>query len=147
MTTARPTADDLGRVPLFAALPGAARQALADRFQVESFDAGHRLVTEGRPGYSFYVVAEGELAVQHDGEPVRTLGPGDHVGEIAILGPGRRTATVVTTGPVVVWSMVGTDFRLLQDERPDVAAALEDAMARRLAGDSAGGPPGAVADG
>ena len=59
-------------------------------------------------------------------------------GEIAILGEGRRTATVTATEPVVVWTMFGTLFRDLQATRPDVAAALEAAMAERLAHDADG---------
>ena len=44
-----PTADDLARVPL-----------LADRFEVEEFDSGRQLVTEGRAGYSFYLLDRGD---------------------------------------------------------------------------------------
>jgi hypothetical protein len=42
-----PTADDLARVPLLAHLTDDIRQVLADRFEVEEFDAGRQLVTEG----------------------------------------------------------------------------------------------------
>ena len=115
----------------------ATRAVLARRFQVEEFETGRRLVTEGRPGYTFYAIAQGHVAVEHDGRTVRELGPGDHVGEIAIIGQGRRTATVVATEPVVAWTLFGTEFRVLQAERPDVASALEDAMAKQLAADSA----------
>jgi CRP-like cAMP-binding protein len=137
MDNAHPTGADLATVPLLSGLPAEAREVLARRFQVEEFDTGRRLVTEGRPGYTFSVIASGEVAVQHEDTDVRHLGPGDHIGEIAILGQGRRTATVVALEPVVAWTLFGTEFRALQTERPDVAAALEDAMARRLAADAA----------
>ena len=137
MDDVHPTGDDLRKAPLFADLAPDALEVLARRFHVEDFDPGTKLVTEGRPGYSFYVIAEGHVSVEHDGSPVRQLGPGDHVGEIAILGKGRRTATVVATEPVVAWTLFGTDFRVLQAERPDVADSLEQAMARRLAADEA----------
>jgi CRP-like cAMP-binding protein len=130
-----PTADDLARVPLLAHLTDDARQVLADRFEVEEFDAGRQLVTEGRAGYSFYLLDRGKVSVTHEGREVRTLSAGDFFGEIAILGEGRRTATVTATEAGVVWSLFGTSFRSLQAERPDVAEALQSAMSERLAAD------------
>ena len=130
-----PTADDLARVPLLAHLTDDVRQVLADRFEVEEFDAGRQLVTEGRAGYSFYLLDRGTVSVTHEGREVRTLGPGDFFGEIAILGEGRRTATVTATEPGLAWSLFGTSFRALQADRPDVADALESAMTERLAAD------------
>ena len=109
---------------------------LAGHLEIEAFDAGRRLVAEGRVGYSFYVIDSGRVEVSHDGAPVREMGPGDYFGEIAILGEGRRTATVTAVEPVVAWSLFGTHFRTLQAERPDVADALEAAMRERLAHDS-----------
>lgn len=128
-----PTADDLQRAPLFADLPPEARQALAERFDVEEFDVGRKVVTEGRAGYAFYVVSEGSATVTHDGEELRTLTAGDFFGEIAILGEGRRTATVTVTETVEAWVLFGTAFRELEMDRPDVAAALQEAMRQRLA--------------
>jgi CRP-like cAMP-binding protein len=130
-----PTADDLARVPLLAHLTDDARQVLADRFEVEEFDTGRQLVTEGRAGYSFYLLHRGKVSVTHEGRVVRTLSAGDFFGEIAILGEGRRTATVTATEPGAAWSLFGTSFRTLQAERPDVADALQSAMTERLSAD------------
>ena len=140
MDDRHPTGSNLVEVPLLADLSDEARDVLARRFHVEEVEPGSKLVTEGRPGYTFYVIAEGHVSVEHEGSSVRQLGPGDHVGEIAILGKGRRTATVVATEPVVAWTLFGTDFRVLQAERPDVAEALEQAMSQRLADDAASHP-------
>ena len=125
--------DDLTRVPLFPALTAEDRDAVAGTSTVETFPAGSTLVHEGRAGYAFYVVAEGQVEVAKQGETVRRLGPGDFFGEIAIIGEGRRSATVTATTPAVVWTMFGTEFRVLQQARPDVAAALLRAMEHRLA--------------
>lgn len=128
-----PTPQDLSRVPLFADLPADATEVLAPRFDIEQYDAGRRVVLEGSSGYAFYVVDEGQVAVTHEGQELRTLSAGDFFGEIAILGGGRRTATVTATEPVTVWKMFGTAFRELERIRPDVGAALQDAMRQRLA--------------
>jgi CRP-like cAMP-binding protein len=128
-----PAPPELQRVPLFADLDAEAAQVLAARFDVEQYDTGRRVVLEGSAGYAFYVLAEGHASVSQEGEELRALGPGDFFGEIAILGGGRRTATVTATEPVVAWKMFGTAFREMEQARPDVAAALQDAMRRRLA--------------
>lgn len=127
-----PTAADLARAPLFAGLDEHVRSRLAEQMDVKHFDAGRAIVTEGSAGYVFYVIASGEAAVTHDGERVRQLGPGDHLGEIAILGSGRRTATVTAISDVDAWSLFGTRFRALEAEQPDVAKALVAAMEARL---------------
>jgi CRP-like cAMP-binding protein len=109
------------------------RAELARRFEVEEFGPGHKLVSEGVAGYAFYVIDRGRVSVTHADVELRTLGPGDFFGEISILGDGRRTATVTALEPVVVWTLFGTVFRVLQMNRPDVADALEAAMKDRLA--------------
>lgn len=138
MSTPHPTADDLARSPLLADLPGEVLAVLAERFETEAFDAGHRFVVEGRSGYAFYVLDKGTVSVSQEGREIRSLGPGDFFGEIAILGTGRRTATVTAAEPGEAWTLFGTSFRELQAMRPDVATALQDAMADRLAA----APPG-----
>ena len=60
-----PTAQELLGVPLFAGLDEASAAILADRFDVERFDVGRRLVLEGSSGYAFYVIAEGAATVSH----------------------------------------------------------------------------------
>ena len=129
----QPTAADLARIPLLSELSDDARAALAAVMETENSDTGHAVVTEGRPGYAFYVIASGHANVVHDGQPLRQLGPGEFFGEIAIMGEGRRTATVVATTPLITWVLFGTSFRGLENDRPEVAAALQEAMRERLA--------------
>ncbi len=50
---------------------------------------------------------------------------------MAILGDGRRTATVTTTTPAKLLVMFGADFRRLQDEHPAVAAGIDAALRQR----------------
>ncbi|MFO7547945.1 MAG: cyclic nucleotide-binding domain-containing protein [Acidimicrobiia bacterium] len=55
---------------------------------------GDTLIEQGRPGSSIYLILDGMLQVDVDGEPVAELGPGAIVGERAILETGYATATV-----------------------------------------------------
>jgi CRP-like cAMP-binding protein len=69
--------------------------------------------------------------VSAQGNQIRELGPGDYFGEVAILGDGRRSATVTTTTPSQLLVLFGTEFRRLQEDQPEIAARLEAAMADR----------------
>ena len=63
---------------------------------------GDALVTQGEPGDSLFVVLDGVLRVDVDGEPLAELGPGTVVGERAVLEGGHRTASLVALTPVKV---------------------------------------------
>jgi CRP-like cAMP-binding protein len=121
-------ADDLARVPLFDTLDSDALGAIAPWFEVQDVSAGVKLTGEGAPGYSFFVLLEGTATVTVDGIEVRTLEPGAFFGELAILGDGRRTATVTTASPAKVLVLFGTEFRQLQQEYPDLAAQIESRL-------------------
>lgn len=122
---------DLAGIPLFARLSRDEAAELASRFETKPVGEGVRLASEGAAGYSFYVLVDGGAVVTLEGVPVASLGPGDFFGEMAILGEGRRTATVTTTSPTKVLTLFGTEFRRLQQSHPAIAALLEDAMRRR----------------
>jgi CRP-like cAMP-binding protein len=124
--------DDIAAVPIFGALDDAQLEQLANWFHVEHASEGVRLCGEGCNGYTFFLIADGTASVTADGETLAALGPGDYFGEIAILGDGRRTATVTSTAPVRLLVMFGTEFRQLEAAHPEIASALTDAMQARI---------------
>lgn len=100
----------LANVPvLFGVRPGALEQ-LARRAVDEHFEAGEFMVTEGDAGDRFYVIVSGTAEVTMAGRYVRTLGPGDAFGEIALLRNVPRTATVQASTPAQLVSLASTDF-------------------------------------
>jgi CRP-like cAMP-binding protein len=125
--------DDLTGIPLFADISDEERASLAEWFEVSDAGPGMSLVSEGASGYSFYVLLDGAAEVTVAGETVAAYGPGDFFGEMAILGGGRRNATVTITAPSRLLSMFGTEFRMLQDVQPNIAAQLEETMRQRAA--------------
>jgi hypothetical protein len=58
------------------------------------FPAGHEVFHQGDRGDRFYVIEDGEADVIGDGRLIRTMGPGDGFGEIALLRDTPRTTTV-----------------------------------------------------
>jgi voltage-gated potassium channel len=126
------TAADLAAVPLFASLDEAELREVAGWFDVRIVGEGMRIAGEGAAGYFFFVLAEGTASVTLDGEEIAGLGPGDFFGEMALVGDGRRTATVTTTSAARLLVLFGTDFRKLQQQLPEAAARIEAAVRDRL---------------
>jgi len=126
------SAVDLAAVPLFDSLDESEREEVATWFDVKIADKDVRLVGEGSSGYSFFVLVSGSAVVTSAGVELGTLSPGDFFGEVAILGGGRRTASVTTTSPSTLFTLFGTDFRKLQQTHPQIADRIEAAMRDRL---------------
>jgi Cyclic nucleotide-binding domain len=61
--------------------------------------AGRTLVQQGDPGQELFLLFDGVLRVEVDGEPVAEVGPGAIVGEMALLREGRRVATLRAVTP------------------------------------------------
>jgi CRP-like cAMP-binding protein len=56
------------------------------------------------------------------------VGPGDVVGEIAVLASGRRVASVVATSPVRAIALFKRDVWALENEAPEAARRLRAAI-------------------
>ena len=70
--------------------------------------------------------------MRHDGRVLATLGPGEFVGEVALLDDGaRRTATVVARTPVVVAYLGRYEFERLTATNPALLEAIEATRRRR----------------
>lgn len=122
--TAAATAEgqaNLAEVPLFSRLPAAEREAVATAGERLSFPPGATLVAQGAQGDRFYAVLEGRVGVHVEAESglsrqVATLGAGDCFGEAALLGEGRRLATVKAETAVTVLALGRQAFTRLQGQ-------------------------------
>jgi len=94
--------DLVRRVPIFAPLDDDVQEDLAARMEERRVEAGETLVTQGESGDEFFLIVEGEFDAQVDGKSVRTMGPGESFGEIAMLRDTERTATVQARADGVV---------------------------------------------
>jgi len=91
--------------PLFAPLSLATVEHLASCLVPVSFEDGAWLMREGDPGREYLLIDAGAVQVSQSGRVVRTQGPGDGVGEIALLHNVPRTASVQAVGPVSAYSL------------------------------------------
>jgi CRP-like cAMP-binding protein len=117
--------DDLKQVPLFGSLSQRQLKRLARDFKERRFRPGATIVRQGHmSGVDFFVIAEGEASVSVDGEEVARLGPGDHFGELALIGEHARTATVTAEVPVRCLLIASWHFRRFAKDNPDVSWKL-----------------------
>jgi hypothetical protein len=124
----------LRRSPIFAPLPGASIEALAGRLIPVHMAAGTQFMREGDPGDRFYLIASGQVEVTAKGVPVATLGPGDHVGEIALLRDVPRTATVTAGTDVDMFALERDDFLSSVTAHAQSREAAEAGVSARLSG-------------
>jgi CRP-like cAMP-binding protein len=71
-------------------------------------------------GVAFFVIADGEAAVIVDGKRIGRVGPGDHVGELAMISQRERMATVEALTPMRCHTIQFWDFRAFVKKNPDV---------------------------
>lgn len=94
-----------------------------------SIVAGKTLMNQGERGREAFVVVSGEASIQINGNTVATIGPGDHVGELALLDGGTRTATVVANTDMELLVISQRAFFALLDEVPGLSRKILTSMA------------------
>lgn len=120
-------------VPLFSRCSKKELQEVAALADEIDLPEGRVLTREGDTGHEFFVILEGTAEVRHGGRKVRTLGPGDFLGEIALLTQLPRTATVTAATPLDVLVITAREFRSLLAHAPKVQTKVLEALAERLA--------------
>jgi CRP-like cAMP-binding protein len=121
----------LRRLPLFGELDHHDLSTIAHHVEEIEVAEGEVLFEQGSIPYEMFVIEEGTADVTRDGEPVGQIGPGDVVGEIALLRFQRRMATVRVTSPLRALTVSADDLQLIEDEMPEIAAHLRSIMTAR----------------
>jgi CRP/FNR family cyclic AMP-dependent transcriptional regulator len=124
--------ETLGGVPLFQGVKPKELKKLAERMQERTFSEGDAITTEGKSGVGFFVIEDGNATVSIDGKIVRTLGPGEYFGEIALIDSGPRSATVVATTDLRCRGMTAWEFRPFIEQHPEVAWPMLETLASRV---------------
>jgi CRP-like cAMP-binding protein len=117
--------------PFFAAVPDDELDAVARVASEVQVAAGEPLTSEGDFGHALFVVDSGTADVTRDGVGVGQVGPGDVVGEIAVLASGRRTASVLATSRLTLISLFKRDVWALEREAPEAARRIRAALDAR----------------
>ncbi len=122
----------LANVPLFRACSKQDLRLIARLADSDTCRAGDVLVQEGRRGNELFVIVSGEAQVDHDGTTVATLKAGDYFGELAVLSPAPRTATVTAITDMEVLIVTPRELAILISDVPLFARKLLTGMAGRI---------------
>lgn len=98
-----------------------------------SFEPGDKIVEEGATGaQSLWLVLEGEVDVLVAGQVHRSLGPGTHFGELALLTDAPRSADVIARTNTMVLELSRRHLDGLIGANPQVAIDMLAELATRL---------------
>ncbi|HWL65640.1 MAG TPA: HD domain-containing phosphohydrolase, partial [Actinomycetota bacterium] len=127
----------LARSDLLGALPPAALEELAGHVRLNEYRAGQVIFREGDLGDSLHIVRSGLVKVVRPGAEGRevtlsTMGPGKTFGELAVLDPAPRSASVVAIDLTHTIEISKAELEELLDRDPGLSRQLLATMARSL---------------
>jgi CRP/FNR family transcriptional regulator len=126
----------LARAPLFAGLPRRLLGRLAAQFFEKAYGPGEVVFHQGDPGKGLFLVREGTVAITQGpppGEVLRTLGPGDSFGELALIDDSPRSASARVAEPARLLILYKTDFDALVEGNRRIALVVMRNLLRALA--------------
>src|ERR1700722_3289251 len=134
---ADPGNDVLRAVPLLSGVPDSTIQAAPARAAWFDVAAGEEVIRRWDSDRFFYIVLSGRYDAFIDARLIRTMGPGDHFGELAARDWGggygyARLATVRCAEAGRLLKLTSEDFQWLIDTEPTIKARLAATLAQRL---------------
>jgi CRP/FNR family transcriptional regulator, cyclic AMP receptor protein len=130
--------DTLAHVDLFSTLDKKELQVLAKSSQERTYNSGSTIFLQGDIGVGLYVVKSGKIRLTQSNNPDRaeidlgTAGPGEVMGEMALLDDLPRSATATAEGDVDVLVLPVWEFRSVLRQHPDITLKLLASLSRRL---------------
>jgi CRP-like cAMP-binding protein len=116
---------------LFAGLTPEDVEGIARFGEPVTFEADHAIFESGDGGDAMYVITEGEARVDVGGRS-HVLGPGDVFGEMALLAPGKRMATVRAVSAVAALQVPADAFQAFLLQHPAVGISIMKQLVIRL---------------
>jgi uncharacterized protein YhbP (UPF0306 family) len=119
---------------VFDALPVQEVESMGATLRRVSAEAGDVIARQGAPADKFFIVVDGEVEVTREGEAQGTTrhGPGELIGEVAILRDTPRAATITATQPTTLFALEHDTFRDLVAEALGTTGEFERVIQARL---------------
>ena len=96
------------------------------------FEAGSQILREGEEGDRMYVLIDGAADISLKGEVLGQAGPGEIIGEMALVSPGKRSATITATTHCKVAVIDHKAFKLIVKHVPDFSVHVVKVLAGRI---------------
>ncbi|WP_421724632.1 cyclic nucleotide-binding domain-containing protein [Bauldia sp.] len=122
----------LHRVPIFAELYEHTLAEIAQIVEEVTFEPGEEIIREGAMEDWMFVLVDGRVQIDIGGVEISILEPGAAFGELAILDPAPRAATVTALESSLLFRIGHQPFRDVMHEQPEVMAALLVMLTRML---------------
>jgi CRP/FNR family cyclic AMP-dependent transcriptional regulator len=120
------------RTALFQNIPGHELVPLAHHLEEVRVAAGETIIEQGAAEDWFFIVVEGTVHA-HDGDrTLRRLGPGDVVGDLAVLAPAPRSASVTADEACLLLRLRARPFDEFLGDHPQIARSVITTLARML---------------
>jgi CRP-like cAMP-binding protein len=121
----------LAAVPPFDRCGRAELERVAEGTSVVEATVGEVLMRQGETGDQMVIVIEGRVAVVRNGAVIAERGPGEVLGEMALLSGMPRTATVIVLSDARLLVIARPEFDLLMAEMPSFRSQVLESLARR----------------
>lgn len=105
---------------------------IAGQMQIMDVSTGATIFQEGDDGDAVYLVVSGTLSIEHDGTRLVTRGPGELVGEFALIDDHTRSATVVAVGDVRLLKWMRDDFTVALSRSVDLVRGVLSTITEKL---------------
>ena len=126
----------LKKVSWFADLDQKSLDAIANAAVEQKYQPGQEIIRQGDTGVGAFIIRSGkvEIVQEKDGKTTKlaTLGPGDVVGEMALLDEFPRSATARALEPVTALGIQRWHFKGILESHPQLALALLPILSRRI---------------
>lgn len=122
----------LKSVNIFAETPDHVLAAVAAIVGDLDIEPGETFITEGDLGNCMYIIIEGQVRVHSGDTTILTLGAGKSVGELAVLDPEPRAASVTAIEETRLFCINKDAFDEVMADRPEVAQGIIRALCQRV---------------
>jgi len=122
----------LNQVEIFAGTPDYTLAAIAQILEEVELEPGQTFIEKDALEDCMYIVVEGKVRVHNNGQTIITLGPGNTVGELAVLDPEPRSASVTAEDKVLLFRLAKEAFDEAMADRPEIAQGVIRALTRRV---------------
>ncbi len=129
MSNARET---LAQIDIFSELSKAELRDIGRLMTPIDIRAGKEFITEGSSGREAFIILEGQATVRLGGRLIATVGPGEVIGEMAVVAGLPRSASVSAETDIVAEVLDRREFMALIDSNPKLSKKIMIAAIKRL---------------